>query len=152
MSKIRKYASTSELMNISIRLGNEKFQFNLYQELAINTADLNTEIPMQPQMYGFLGMVVARLVKNLEEAEAHKKRVHAKLYVKYKDGKSSLTGRPNSDDVAKALVEKSKLYKAVVSRYLLAKEQLQTIQFALEAFKQRKDLLQTLSSNNRSSQ
>lgn len=150
MSKILKYATASDLMNIEITIGAEKFKFNLFKELSINNSDLNTEISIQPQMYGFLGMVVSRLSKNLEEAEATKKRMAAKLYVRFKDQKSKLTGRPNSDDVCKALVEKSKSYKKVVSRYLKAREQLQIIQNSLESFKQRKDLLQTLSSNNRS--
>lgn len=151
MAKLKKYAEKSSLMDIEIRIGNEKFKFNLYQELSINNANLNEEITIQPQMYGFLGMVVAKLVKALEEAEANKKRIAAKLYLKYKDRKALSTGRYNSDDVCKALVENSTVYKKYIERYLLAKEQLQTIQHSLEAFKQRKDLLQTLSSNNRAS-
>lgn len=151
MGKLLKYANKSNLMNIEIRIGAEKFKFNLYEELSINNANINDEITIQPQVYGFLGMVVAKLVKALEEAEANKKRISAKLYLKYKDQKAANTGRPNSDDVCKALVENSGVYKKYVGRYLLAKEQLQTIQHSLEAFKQRKDLLQTLSSNNRSS-
>jgi hypothetical protein len=148
MRGLHKLAAASDLMNVRIKVNGELIAFNLYKEVRIEGNSINDDILSQPRLYSFLGAVHVQCVKAFEEAEANKKRIYATLYVSYKK-KVGPGGRPNSDDLAKALTEKSVKYKLAVKKSILAKEQMQIILNCLEAFKQRKDLIQSLSSNIR---
>lgn len=134
-------------MDISLTLGNEHISFNLFTELNINTADINHEVTRQAQIYGFLGLAQAKLAHSLERAERRKDLLYERAYLKAKQPKTG--GRPNSDDVCKATARVNSKYQLALKNYLDIKNQLKTINNVLEAFKQRKDLLQTFSSNNR---
>lgn len=136
-------------MDISIQMGNEKIDFNLFQELTINSADINHEVTRQAQLYGFLGLVAARLTRELERRENSKDKIYERLYVQYKGQKSSATNRVNSDDLCKAKATVHSKYQSALKKYIQVKYDLKRINQALDAFKQRKDLMQTFSSNNR---
>lgn len=138
----------SKIPILTIRIGTEKFKINTRKELEINQNDVNHEILVHPKIYGFLGLTYSRLKGIYEELESEKKHISAKLYLKYKG--STVNGRPLSDDVAKAKVEVNEDYRNIIGRLLHIKSQLTQMEVILDAFKQKKELIQTLSSNQRS--
>lgn len=136
-------------MNISITMGKEVLEFNLYEELNINTADINHEITRQPQLYGFLGLVLAKLSREVELRENRKNKIFETVYSLYKKKLSPITKRPYSDDLCKSKAITNKKYQKALKAYFDIKYNLKVVANALDSFKQRKDLLQTFSSNNR---
>lgn len=148
MGKLGDIARGASLLDITITVNGEKVRFNLYKELRIQSNDLNSDILAQPRLYSFLSMVYSECKLKEEEAEAAAKRIYAELYVKFKKLKGE-SGRPNSDDMSKALAEKSTKYQVALRKVMFAKQKSRTIYTCLEGFRQRKDLIQTLSSNIR---
>lgn len=146
--KLQKYASTSDLMNISIKYGGKTYKFNLFEELQVSEAQVNRELKTQASSYSFLTTLHKSLVKQYEQAEARKKKVYAQLYVKLKT-QSNTGGRPPSDDLVKQQVESNKLYQKVVNNTIQYKYQMGILESAVRSFEQRKDILQSLSANLR---
>lgn len=149
MSNILKHAKKSSLMDISIMVGGKMLEFNLYQELKINPADINYEVTRQAQLYGFLGLVYSRAMADLERAENNKEFIYERLYVKFKSEKNPTTGRANSDDLCKSKAIANPKFQLALKKYRKIKNDANIIKQVLESFKQRKDLIQTYSSNNR---
>jgi len=148
MKKLAKYALKANLMNIQIRFAGEVFKFNLYEELVINENIINDELKSQPSISGFLGTLLVKLdrIKKDKEAELNKK--YNRLFVKYK-GKITNSGRPPSDDLAKSMVISNSGYQKLLSEYLQAEENANTIKACSNAFQERSYLIQTLSANIR---
>jgi hypothetical protein len=138
----------ARLMNVKIQYGDDLIKFNLYSEIKIDENLINDELQSQPSVYAFLTMLHKKLIKSAKEAEAHKKQLWAKLYLKYKDGVGQY-GRAPSDDVCKAKVEKNKEYQEAIKLLIIAESNRDDIQACVEVFEQRKDILQTLSANQR---
>lgn len=148
MGRLQLYARKSDLTRIVLRVNGEKITFNLYEEVRIQSNNVNKDILAQPRLYGFLGEVHARLVQKMETAEAEKNKVYAKMYIHFKEQKGD-SGRNLSDDYAKAKAESSSKYQIAVRYWINSKYEVKRILNCLEAFKQRKDLIQSLSSNLR---
>lgn len=152
MAKIKTLVNAGsfrKVVNITLVIGEKELTINLPNELRINSADLSGEVIVHPENYSILSMAYVQLCKMVDKLEARKKYLSAKLYVDYKTTKNDQTGRPNSDDLSKALVEKNKKYRDLIKNLLLYKDKQREVEYALDCFKQRKDLLQTLSSNHR---
>jgi hypothetical protein len=149
MNKLKKYITSSPLLNIKIKYKSEIFRFNLYDELVINEDKINTEIKEQPSYYGFIGLLLVKLQRQKDDVEAELNKVNAKLFIKYKTGINSSTNRENSKDLAEALVKDDRTYQDQLTRFNKIKESVGIIQQCLKAFDQRSHLLQSLSANRR---
>lgn len=148
MRKLDRYANKSQLMDIRIKLGEELFKFNLFEELVVNENIINDELKAQPTISGFLGSLHTKLDRIKEDKEAEMDKVYHELFVKYKRQKNDL-GRPNSDDMTKSLAISHKKYQKAACEYRTAKENATLIKVSLQAFEQRSYLIQTLSANLR---
>lgn len=151
MQKLSKIARKSEIMDISINYGGKEIKFNLYEELRINIANVNNNITKQSQLHGFLGLVVSKLAIALERAEARKERIWETIYQANKKKRGVGTNRLQSDDLCKSKATTHKKYQEALKEYIRIKGEFKTVSHILDSFKQRKDLLQTFSSNNRNS-
>lgn len=148
MTKKLKQYNSSKLMEISITHKGEKFSFNLFEELKIrNEILMNGDLKTQSSYYGFLMLLHKKLLTTFEELKAERKRIYGVLFFKAKG--RVLNNRPLSDDLSKAWVEKNPKYLKATLNCIKAKDQADTILSCVRAFEQRKDLLQTLSSNVR---
>jgi hypothetical protein len=149
MGKIGRYASTSNLMEIAIHYGNEKFRFNLFEELVVNENKINTELKEQPSCYGFISMLQKKLIRRMKDKEKEKDKVYGKLYLKYRSELCSETGRYYSDDMAKQKVIIHNDYQKAVEELIIAEEEVGIITSCVRSFEQRSDLIQTISANLR---
>lgn len=149
MNKLDKYSETSTLMDIQIRYNSEKFKFNLFDEVKVKESQITSELMEQPTKYGFLTLLHTHLIKLHGDKELSVNRAFAKAYVKYKKEINKDTGRPNSDDVAKAKAEIEPEHVRLQDELLQTKFDMGRINACVRAFEQRKDILQTLSANRR---
>ena len=149
MSRIQKYAGKSRLMDIHIQLGDEVFRFNLYEELAISEARINTELKEQASSYAFLGMLHKKLIRSAKDKELEVVKVYNEGYIKFKAEINEETGKPINDDLAKAKAATTKEYKSACNIAADIKEKMDIIKVCVDSFEQRKDLIQTISANLR---
>lgn len=149
MGRLNKIAEKSELMNIDITYNGKRYRFNLYEELQVKENKINTELRSHASSYSFLTQLRSYLIDEYDKLEAAKTRTYNQLYKRYKNEKSSLTNRPNSDDLAKSLAESSKIYKEAIHNMLRAKLSKNILDNACKAFESRAFLIQTLSANIR---
>lgn len=148
MKKLKDVIKGSTLPNIRVKYGEEVFKFNLFEELGINENQLDKEIKEQPSYYGFLFMLHKKLKTRFETLKQERIRLEAELFLQYKNEKQS-NGRPLNDEMAKASVLTDKAYVKLTSQCIKAKDDEDSLFACVQAFSQRKDLIQTLSSNNR---
>lgn len=148
MGRLKIHASKSDLMNIDITYAGKRYRFNLFEELQISEAQINKELKDQTSSYSFLTMLNEHLLKSKKELELEKKATYARMYVNFKEN-FILNGRAASDDACKAKVECSTKFKSVCTELIQTEFNLGIISRAVEAFEQRKDLLQSLSANMR---
>lgn len=149
MSRLNKYARKSDLMNVQIKYGDEMFRFNLYQETKIKEESINQELQNQPSSYAFLIMLHKKLIGVKSSTESLKDRAYAKAFIGYKTSVDDSTGRATSKEVAKEKAQIHKKYIEAEQAYLKANLNCNIIEACVRAFEQRKDILQTLSANQR---
>ena len=136
-------------MDVRIKYGSEVFKFNLYRELIIDENKINTELQEQPGYYGFIGLLLVKLQRSKDDAEAELNKKSAHLFIKFKTKMNENTGRENSEKLAEALVEDSEEYIEATKRLNKLKESVGIIKQCLLAFEQRSSLIQSLSANRR---
>jgi hypothetical protein len=152
MKKINRYAESSTLMKIRVEHNGESFEFNLFEELQINESIISKEIKQQPNSYAFLSMLQVQLSYLRDKSKVNEEKIYDKLYTIFKARTNKQTGRPNPDDVAKALAGQNDKYIKARNKTLSLSKQLGTISNCVKAFEQRSSLLQTLSANKRREQ
>ena len=148
-SKLLKYAESSDIMNITIKYGRERFSFNLNEELRINENIINSQIKDQPTSYAFLTMLQQKLIKLAKDKEFELQKIYARQLESLRGGKDPSTGRPPSKDSCEVIILASDEYQEKAKELVLIESNANTIRRAVEAFEQRKDILQTLSANLR---
>jgi hypothetical protein len=136
-------------MDVSIRYGEEKFKFNLFEELIINENKINTELKEQPSSYGFISMLQKKLIRRMKDKEREKDKTYGRLYLKYKGELAEETGRYTSDEVAKQKAIVNPEYQKSLEDLFMAEEEVGIITSCVRAFEQRSDLIQTISANLR---
>ncbi len=138
----------SELMKVSLELGDEKYIFNLYEELSIREFHISDELKEQAKNYAFLGMLHKKLIKIVKDQKIQLDKKFGEIYIKYKSqpGEGS---RAKSKDLAIAETEKDKIYLMALKKYHTAEHNKDIIEICVRAFEQKKDLIQTLSANVR---
>jgi len=149
MGRINKYASRSKLMDIHVQLGDEVFRFNLYEELAISEARVNTELLDQASSYAFLGMLHKKLLRAAKDKELEVVKIYNEGYIRFKKEINEETGKPINDDLAKAKAATTSEYKLACTLAADIQEKTNLIKVCVDAFEQRKDLIQTISANLR---
>lgn len=149
MRRIKRYASSSKLMDIQITYGDEKFNFNLFKELVVDENKINQEIKDQPSASGFLSMLSIKLLRVSRDKRAEMEKAYAKEYTKHKNAIDPDTNRLYPKETAKELATKSKIFQDAVLEYHQAEENYGIIKSCVEAFEQRYSLIQTLSANIR---
>lgn len=137
------------LQLISIVYGKEKIQFNLSQELKVNEDELNDELKKQPGYYGFLLLLHKKLLTQWHVLKERRKSTWAKLYLKAKEKNQKGTQRPFTEEMAKAWADSHSDYQKLTSQCIQAKDDADVIFSAVKGYEQKKDILQTLSSNTR---
>lgn len=146
MKTINSYRK-SPVYIINIKYGKERVTFNLVEELKFNPDIINDDLKKQPIKYGFCLLIHKKLLTHWERLKAERKRVYGKLYFKAKERK--LNGRAYSDDLCKAWVEKHDDYIKATEACIRVKDWADQLFSCIRAFEQRKDLMQTISSNMR---
>jgi len=149
MRKLRKYASSSSLMDIKITYGNETFEFNLFEELVVDENRINREIQEQPSSYAFLAMLHKKLFRISKDKKMEMEKAYARAYMKAKSQIDSDTNRLYPKESAKEMATKSPNYHLAIRYYHQAEEDWGVIDACVKSFEQRKDLIQTLSANIR---
>ena len=148
MSKLSKYASRSGLMDIKIQLGEEVFTFNLYEELAITEARINAELLTQPSSYAFVGMLHKKLLRSIDDRKLEATKAWSRAYLWWKNEKNDYD-KPYSDDYCRAQADIDKEYLDAVAAWNDLKEKASVLEICVRSFEDRKDLIQTISANNR---
>lgn len=148
MKKLSNYRKL-DFQTISVQYGNELITFNLNSELRINDDDLQGELITQPKYYGFLLLLQKKLTTEFEILKQRRKTIWAKLYLRAKGKMIEGTARQYTEEMAKSWADSHKDFQRITSQCIAAKDDADTIFAAVKAFEQRKDILQTLSSNNR---
>ena len=146
MKRLIKYRK-SEVNQISIRYKNEDFEFSLWQELSIDEDNIEKELKTQPSYYGFLLLLQKKLNTRFEDFKRRRRKVYGKLLLRAKSQK--VGSRFMNDETARAWVESHPQFDKITKLCIKAKDDADTIYAAVQGFQQRKDLLQTLSSNRR---
>ncbi len=147
-SKIQKYSSKSKVLDVKIKLGDEVFTFNLHEELAITEDRVQAELLVQASSYAFVGMLHKKLLSVIEDRKLTASNKKASSYLWWK-GEVNETGRPYSDDYCWAQAEVDKEYAKAMEELNEAKEKANILEVCVRAFEERKDLIQTVSANNR---
>ena len=147
MATLRIIASKSDLMVIDITFNGKRYKFNMYDELQVKEGRLNSDIKTHASSYAFLTQLLVHLETQVEELEEEKKYALDTAYVKYK--KQTNGNRPITDDLAKALSNKSKLHQKALGKLITARHNKNLILRAVRSYEAKKDLLQSLSANIR---
>jgi hypothetical protein len=148
MSKIQRYAKKAQLMEVSVKLGEESFSFNLFEELTITEARINAELFIQPNSYAFVGMLYKRLLAVIDDRKLEATKARATSYLWWK-GERNDFDKPYSDDYCQAQADIDKDYLEKLVALNEAKEKAGILEICVRAFEERKDLIQTISANNR---
>lgn len=153
MSKrLQKYASSSDLMDIQIFYGDERFKFNLYEEVVIDENKIESEIKDQPTSYSFLAMLRTKLKRALADAEFEQNKTYGRLFNQHKSKIDRNSGRVPGDDTVVARVYTEEDYEGVSEKVRDLQHKVNIIDTCVRSFEQRKDLIQTLSANLRKEQ
>lgn len=143
------FIKKNKITQVRIRYKKEFIKFNLYDELQINENIISQELTEQPSYYGFLTLLHKKLTRIMEDLEMEKDKTYSRLYLSKKDEVNKSTSRPYPDDSCKAYALQHEEYISVYKKYTSAKEDAGIIGGCVKSFEQRKDILQTLSANNR---
>lgn len=149
MASLNKIASTSPLMEVDVKYEGKRYKFNLFDETQVKEVTLNTELKKHASSYYFLLQLRNKLERQKDLLEAEEERTLNRLFVQYKNRQNDATGRPNSDDMAKALALSSKLYKEAKHAAIIAKHDYNSLRDAVRAYENRKEIMQSLSANLR---
>lgn len=149
LKKLTGISKKSELMNVSIKFGDETFVFNLREELNINMDGMDHEFNDQLASHSFLSMLKEKLTLKRDDLEAAVNHRRSQLFVELKTKIDRSTGRPPSDDLVNAKIALDDEFRIANKKLRDVKRDLGTITTCFYAFSNRKDLLQTLSANKR---
>lgn len=142
------YYKVSKLNTLNINYGGEKIRINLWRELRITPESIDVEIKNQPSSYGFLLLLHKKLLAAFEEAKLQRGRTYGRLFLSSK-GKTGKNNRLYSEEACKAYAECHPSFVEASQRCIEIRRSADEVYAAVRAFEQRKDLMQTLSSNQR---
>lgn len=147
--KLHSYAKKSSLLDIRLKLGSELIRFNLYDELVIDTRKLNDELMNQPTHFGYLSMIMIKLKKVRDSEEAKLQKLKDSIFIDFKGDIDPQTGRVYSNDLAEAYITQDEEYQEQLTLFRKVENNFLVVKACVDAFSQRKDIIQTLSANVR---
>lgn len=136
-------------MVITLNLQGENIKIDLNEELSISEARINKELHEQPTHYAYLSMLLVKMKKELTKSQVDLDKIRSELFIEYKRSVDPETGRTYSNDLAEANVLLEEDYIAAQEKVIIREEQFGIVKAAVDAFNQRKDLIQSLSANLR---
>lgn len=131
-------------MNISIVYNGETFSFNLAEELRITEVTTRDAIKNQPTHYALLAMLHKKMINEVDDLQRQADKQYAIAFDK--------AGQNNPANKCKYIAEKDVLYQKILKKLLKYRGYKNDLEVCVRAFEQRKDLLQTLSANQRKEQ
>lgn len=136
------FIEESKWMKYKIIVGDETIRIDLNKELVIDEDNISNEVSDHPRIYAFLSRIHKLLVRDCRRADINRKKIRSKQLDKLKQSTSVAAAREQ--------VEGDPIYLKAYHTMVDLEYKRDTIESILESFKQRKDLLQTLSANLRS--
>lgn len=149
MSRLSQFAKKSDLLKIKIQYGKKAYEFNLYDELAMDEDNINKGLKTHITSYAFLAMLHKKCIKAKQQLEAQRKQIYARKYEAFKDQKNESTGRPFSNDLVDLKIQKSPSYIKITDQMFEAIHQCEILEVCVRSFEDRKDIMQSLSANLR---
>jgi hypothetical protein len=143
MGSLINFIEESKWMKYRITVGDEEVKIDLNKELVIDEDDLTNQVLYHPRLFGFLSRIHKTLVRDAKIAELNRKKVKATRI-------DFIMGSGGGVSAARESVEKDQIYIKSVVSVIKAEYRRDTLESILDSFKQRKDLIQTLSANLRS--
>ena len=135
------YAEQSLIMNVKIKLENETFTFNLDSELRIVEAKKDKQMLDHPRAYGFLKMLYAKVSAKAKDCTIISKKT-----------KSNRLFKLRQDMLVKEAelkIDEDKEYLSTLREQHRWENYKEEIGGCISSYEVRKDLLQTLSANER---
>lgn len=141
---LRRLATNSSLMVVDIDFNGQKISFDLGLELEIKADDprLNKKLAEIPRNYAFLMMVLKKLTIEYKRLERRTKSIKAKRLRILREECSTVKE-------AEILIESDEVYNRAFKKQLKVEEYKDIIDAAVRSYEMRKDLIQTLSANER---
>ncbi len=136
-------------MVITLKLNGESIKIDLNEELSFSETRINKELHQQPAHYAYLSMLLVKFKKELSKSQVELEKVRGELFIEYKSDIDNETGRPYSNDLALAKVLLEEDFITAQERVIENEEKYGIVKAAVDAFNQRKDLIQSLSANLR---
>lgn len=141
--KLVNIVEESKWMRYRISTGDEVVKINLSKELLIDEDRITKEVMEHPRIFGYLTRVHKFLVKEAKNADLKRKKVRAIVLEK-------LVEEGNAVTRAREIIDRDPRYLKAAKGAIEAEYKMDTLAGILEAFKHRKDLIQTLSATLRS--
>lgn len=149
-NQLKRQAEQSKLMDIKIKHSSIGLvKFNLFDELKINEAKINSEIQGQPSVYSYLGLLHKKLSRVVKDCQMEYDKLYAKEYLAAKNELNNSTGRANDKETAIQMAIASDTVMNIRKVLATAEEDRDTISVCLKSFEQRAHMIQTLSANVR---
>lgn len=137
-----------DLLRLQFALNKRRYKIDLIAELRINDNNLNTEIEQQPAKFAWFAVLYNHAVSTYDKLYEYKKEVYAKLDKRVRQRLED-RGQRVTDKKVDAIIRRSTAYKKITNRVLDARHDMNILQYVVESFRQRKDMLQSLSVNIR---
>lgn len=153
MNKLKKYATKSDLMNVKIKFGKERFTFNLFEETQIEESKLDSLIKDQPASYSFLTMLLTRLSIQSTDLEEELKQLYEIEYINqitstetdYYKTHGKFPAQKNAEIIVKGMDK----YRELNDKVITVRNNKMIIATCVRAFELRSEMLRTLSANTR---
>lgn len=143
MTKLVGFAETSKIMDVAVQYKEEKFEFNLDAELKISESSINSHLKGHVRGYAFLSMLHVKLKIKYRDQGKRIQRLKSKLIYKYKPLYKTVT------EAEAVMYKEHKELREMEDDLLRIEELRDIIEVCVRSFESRKDLLQSLSANNR---
>lgn len=136
------------VMKLEIKLRRSGLKVNLKKELSITRDNIDIQMMQQPAKFAWYATLYAYAKGKYATQERYLKVLRAKLYRKYK--KEGIKGYAKiTDGLIYATIDTNKKYQASEKELLDTKLQVDLLKAAVDAFIQRKELMQSIGSNLR---
>lgn len=137
-------------LDVSIKLGGKTRPIDLAKELAISLDpnDLNDQMAQQPAMYAWVGVCRALAAEHYDKCKTSVETIKAQKSKHYRLQRDKKNLK-NTEKAVEADVSVDSDYLEAVEAMHEAKKNRDVLSAALDAFEQRKDMLQSIGSNLR---
>lgn len=132
----------------NVQFNSRGYKIDLKKELGIKVTDINSELSTQPSKYAWFATLSAYAQRIAAGMEVKRKAVFSELWIELKD-KAEKDGHRHTEKSLEAAVRSHKRFRKVVEEENTAKLNADLLSGAVEAMRQRKDMLIALANNLR---